>query len=409
MDTTRLRDPFIDAAVAIGFAVVTGIAGACYQPPGWRAFDGLGYALAALTALPLAARRRAPSLTVLVSAGVYTVYLGCGYQPTVDWWAPVAGLLSLAECRPVRVAWAVAVPVATVIALSGIAGRLPLALTAAQALLVPVVAVWFGRTRFLLARVNARLRQVTADLAAEQEARARDAVTLERIAIARELHDVVTHHMSVVTIQAGLAEAVLTSDVAAARGALRTMAEAGRGALDELRSLLTVLRVRSDEDGEETTRQAAPRLDRLPDLVDGAASAGLGIRFVVTGAPVPLPPVVEACVYRVAQEALTNVIKHAPGAGVLLTFGYTPDEVVLEVRDDGGAEPPAGRPDPAPGAGLGLIGMRERVRICGGRLSAAPCDGGGFEVRVVLPAHARRRACPEGPGGDCSDTCARCG
>ncbi|MBP0458335.1 sensor histidine kinase [Streptomyces montanisoli] len=409
MNSTRLRPAAFDAALALGIAVVTCIAGAYYHPPGWRAFDGVGYTLACLSALPLAARRRLPVMVVLASAAVYAVYLGCGYQPSVNWWSPVVGLLSLAGCRPVAVSWAAAVPVASVTALSGFAGHLHLALVAAQALLVPVVAIAFGHTRYLLLRANADLRQVTADLVAEREAHARDAVALERIAIARELHDVVAHHMSVVTVQAGLAETVLTSDVPAARGALATIAETGRGALDELRRLLTVLRVQSDDDGREDGREeapyeAAPRLDRLPELVAGAASAGLDIRFAATGDPVPLPSVVEVCVYRVAQEALTNVIKHAPGAHVALTLDHTPDEVVLAVRNDSGPGQPGlpakhhgARRETAPGSGLGLIGMRERVRICGGRLVAAPRDGGGFEVEVVLPAQALRRTRPEEP------------
>ncbi|PJE93952.1 sensor histidine kinase [Streptomyces carminius] len=394
-----------DSAVALGFAAVTCVAGTYYQPSGWRAFDGLGYVLAVLTALPLAARRRLPFLTVLASGACYAVYLGCGYQPSVNWWTPVIGLFSLAGCRPVAVAWAAAVPVAAVTVLSGLAGRLHLALVVAQAVLVPVVAVFFGHTRYLLVRANARLREVTAELVAEQEARARDAVTLERMAIARELHDVVAHHMSVVTIQAGLAETVLTSDVPTARGALRTAAEAGRGALDELRRLLTVLRVQSDDDGPEAASyEAAPRLARLPELVGGAAAAGLDVRFAQSGEPVPLPPTAEVCLYRVAQEALTNVIKHAPGAHVDLTLDHTPDEVALVVRDDGAGGGPDGRarrstgPKTVPGSGLGLVGMRERARICGGRLSAAPRDGGGFEVEVVLPVHARHRADPEGRG-----------
>ncbi|MFC8389474.1 sensor histidine kinase [Streptomyces sp. NPDC057238] len=398
MTLSRSRPSPTDAVVALGFAAVGCLAGAYYRPPGWHAFDGLGYVLACLTALPLALRRRLPVSTVLASAGAYAVYLGCGYQPSVNVWTPVVGLLSLAGCRPLPVAWAGSVPVAAVMALSGLTGRLHPALVAAQAVLVPVVAIAFGHTRYLLVRANARLRVVTADLVAEQEARARNAVTLERMAIARELHDVVAHHMSVITIQAGLAETVLTSDVPAARSALRAVAETGRGALDELRRLLTVLRVQSDDDGQEAPYEAAPRLDRLPELVSSATAAGLDIRFTAAGEPVPLPPVVDVCVYRVAQEALTNVIKHAPGARVALTLDYTPDEVVLMVRNDGGPDGRARtgeRPETVPGSGLGLIGMRERARICGGHLSAAPHDGGGFEVEVVLPLHASRRARPE--------------
>ncbi|WP_051804774.1 sensor histidine kinase [Streptomyces griseus] len=413
MTWSRVRPPAVDSAIALGFAVVACIAGAYYHPPGWRPFDTTGYVLACLTALPLAARRRQPFLTVPASAALYADYLCCGYQPSVNVWVPVLALLSLAGCRPLTVAWAGAVPVAAVTALSGVTGRLHLALVAAQAVLVPVAAIAFGHTRYLLVRANAQLREVTAELVAEQEARARNAVTLERMAIARELHDVVAHHMSVITVQAGLAETVLTSDVPAARGALRVVAETGRGALDELRRLLTVLRVRSDDDGqEETPYEAAPRVDRLPELVEGAAAAGLDIRFATAGEPVPLSPMAEVCVYRVAQEALTNVIKHAPGARVALTLDHTPDEVVLVVRNDASPDARARRdrrPEPVTGSGLGLIGMRERVRICGGRLSAAPHDGGGFAVEMILPVPARHRAGPEEPGGGEHDARARGG
>lgn len=402
MTLSRLRPWSTDLVIALGFAAAGCVAGAYYRPPGWRAFDGLGYVLACMTALPLATRRRLPVPTVLASAAAYAVHLGCGYQPSVNVWAPVVGLLSLAGCRPIAVAWAGGVPVAAVMALSGFAGRLHPALVAAQSILVPVVAISFGHTRYLLVRANARLRDVTANLMAEQEARARNAVTLERMAIARELHDVVAHHMSVITIQAGLAETVLTSDVPAARSALRVVAETGRGALDELRRLLTVLRVQSDDDGQEAPYEAAPRLDRLPELVNGATAAGLDIRFAASGEPVPLPPIVDVSLYRVAQEALTNVIKHAPGTQVALSLDYTPDEVVLGIRNDGapdGRTRMDERPETVPSSGLGLIGMRERARICGGRLSATPIDGGGFEVEVVLPLHAPRRARPEEPEG----------
>ncbi|SDC75779.1 sensor histidine kinase [Streptomyces prasinopilosus] len=425
MSLPRLRPLAVDSAVALGFAAVGCIAGAYYQPPGWRAFDGPGYVLACLTALPLVARRRFPLPAVLASAAGYAVYLGCGYQPSVNFWAPAVALLSLAGRRPLGVALAGAVPVVAVIVLSGVSGRLHPALTAAQALLVPVVAIAFGHTRHLLVRANARLRDVTAELVAEQEERARDAVTLERMAIARELHDVVAHHMSVITIQAGLAETVLTSDVPMARKALGHIALTGREALDELRRLLTVLRVRSDDDGQGTPYGAAPRLDRLPDLISGATAAGLDVRFTARGEPGPLPPVVDVCAYRVVQEALTNVIKHAPGARVALTVDHTPDEVVLVVRNDAvrdGGGPDGsdgragrggraahggragrtrtdGRPETVPGTGLGLIGMRERVKICGGRLSAAPHDGGGFEVVAVLPLRASRHASPGEPEG----------
>ncbi|NEY34535.1 sensor histidine kinase, partial [Streptomyces sp. PRKS01-65] len=386
-----------DCAIAVGFAVAACLAGVYYQPPGWQAFDATGAVLACLTALPLAARRRLPLLTVLASSAGYVVYLACGYQPSVNVWAPAAALLSLAGSRPLPVSWAAAVPVSATTAFSGLTGRLHLALVVVQAVLVPAAAVGFGHTRYLLVRANAELRKVTADLVAEQEARARNAVTLERMAIARELHDVVAHHMSVITIQAGLAETVLTSDVPLARDALRNVAETGRGALDELRRLLTVLRVQADDDHEEAPYDAAPRLDRLPELVSGATAAGLRIRFTAPQGPVPLSPVAEVCLFRVAQEALTNVIKHAPGAHVTLTLDHTPEEVVLEVRDDGGHHGRTrrnGRPEPVPGSRLGLIGMRERVRICGGRLSAAPHAEGGFAVEAVLPVRTPPRARP---------------
>ncbi|BFO14480.1 hypothetical protein SHKM778_08680 [Streptomyces sp. KM77-8] len=286
----RLPPLLADTAVAVAFAAAGCIAGAYYRPPGWHTFDGPGYALSCLTALPLAVRRRLPVTAVAASAAAYAVYLGLGYQPSVNVWTPVVALLGVAGCRPLAVSWAAAAPVTAVMALSGLSGRLHPSLVVAQAALVPVVAIAFGHTRYLLVRANARLRAVTADLVAGQEARARNAVTLERMAIARELHDVVAHHLSVITIQAGLAETVLTSDVPLARSALRNVAETGRGALDELRRLLTVLRVRSDDDGQDAPYEAAPRLDRLPELVGGAGAAGLDIRFTTVGEPVPCRP-----------------------------------------------------------------------------------------------------------------------
>jgi signal transduction histidine kinase len=202
------------------------------------------------------------------------------------------------------------------------------------------------------------------------------AVADERIRIAHELHDVVAHHMSVISLQAGVAEYVVDSDRAATREALAIVGDTSRAALAEMRRLLTVLRV---DDGDST--QPQPGLSELDGLLSRLRASGLPVSFAVTGTRRPLPPGADLCAYRIAQESLTNVLKHAGPATASLELDYGEHTLTVKITDNGrGAK---ARATGAPSRGI--TGMRERAELYGGVLTAGPRPEGGFAVMLRLP------------------------
>lgn len=231
-------------------------------------------------------------------------------------------------------------------------------------------------------RMSARARQRLLEeerLTAEERSRRR--MLEERTRIARELHDVVAHHMSVITVQASTAEYRLPDLSEAARDEFRSISDQARESLTEMRRLLTVLR----SEDEATLRAPQPGLDRLDDLLDSAKRAGTAVVVTRRAVPAELPEQVSLTAYRIVQEALSNVVRHASGAATALTLTGADGELRIEVVND---PPPTadGRARPSPGEpGLGLAGMRERVALLGGSLEAAVTPEGGFAVRAVLP------------------------
>ncbi|MFI6761696.1 sensor histidine kinase [Micromonospora sp. NPDC050417] len=226
-------------------------------------------------------------------------------------------------------------------------------------------------------------RATRAEQSREEEARRR--VVEDRLRIARDLHDVMAHNIALINVQAGVAGHVLRTNPEAAEEALGHVRRAGRAALDELGTVLGVLR-QSDDTAAPT--EPTPTLNRLQELVDSFHRTGLAVRWRLAGQPFPLPAAVDLAAYRVVQESLTNVHKHGGGAAqVRLT--YRSDDLTVEVENDPGpGEPAAG---PVAGTGHGLLGMRERVTAVGGTLEAGPLAGGGFRVRAVLPARQEKR------------------
>jgi signal transduction histidine kinase len=219
---------------------------------------------------------------------------------------------------------------------------------------------------------------------AEEAERTRDEVARrraveERLRIARELHDSLTHSISVIQIQAGVAVHLARKRGEEVPPALLAIQEAGADASRELRATLGVLR--HDRDDSEDCEGSG--LGQLDGLVKRARSAGLPVTVTVTGAQRPLPPDVDQAAYRIVQEALTNVSRHAGQACASILLNYAHDALNVQVNDDGKAAESA-----SAGLGLGLIGMRERVTALGGRLDAGPCEGGGFQVRAELPVRA---------------------
>jgi signal transduction histidine kinase len=222
----------------------------------------------------------------------------------------------------------------------------------------------------------AALEEKAARLEAERHAEAKVAAAAERARIARELHDVVAHHVSVMVVQADGAGYVIRSDPDRAAKALAAVSATGRQALTELRRVLGVLR----SDGEQAALTPVPGLGELRELLDQARAAGLEVSYLLTGAPRELPEGAELAAYRVVQESLTNTRKHAGlAATAAVTLQYEPDGLVVQVTDDGMAAP-SGEPD-----GHGLAGMRERVALYGGTVTAGPLPGGGFRVRAWIP------------------------
>ena len=241
------------------------------------------------------------------------------------------------------------------------------------------MAVTFGMWQLHLREVEQRAEEAERT---KDEAARRRAVE-ERLRIARELHDSLTHSISVIQVQAGVAVHLARKRGEEVPPALLAIQEAGADASRELRATLQVLR--SAEDGDSSG------LCQLDSLVARARTAGLPVTVTVTGAERPLPPDVDQAAYRIVQEALTNVSRHAGRAGgggqvsASVHLHYAPGTLSIEVDDDGTGISIGPRPS---GPGLGLVGMRERVSALGGRLQAGPRDGGGFQVRAELPARA---------------------
>jgi signal transduction histidine kinase len=235
---------------------------------------------------------------------------------------------------------------------------------------------------WVLARIVHRQRALSvalseraSELEREREEKARLAVALERVRIARELHDVVTHNVSVMVVQAGVERRLLGDAAESTREVLGAIEQTGRDTLVELRRLLGVLR----KGDERSALAPQPRLDGLDELVEQARDAGLRVELRVEGERVPLPAGVELSAYRIVQEALTNVLKHAGPAQAEIVLRYDCDALELEVADDGCG------PGDGNGAGHGLLGMRERVALHGGMLEMGERNGGGYLVRARLP------------------------
>jgi signal transduction histidine kinase len=231
----------------------------------------------------------------------------------------------------------------------------------------------------------AELEDRAARLEREREEKARQAVTQERLRIARELHDVVAHSLSVIGVQAGAARLVLDADPnpTRAREAVAAIEATANQAMAEMRRALGILR---DTEPSGAVLAPLPGLRQLPALLDQLRTAGLPVELTVAGTPRPLTTTIDLTLYRIVQEALTNALKHARAAHAQVVVCYRADEIRVEVTDDGrGASSPPGRSE-----GAGTIGMRERVALFGGELQVGPRPQGGYAVQVCLPTPAEQ-------------------
>jgi signal transduction histidine kinase len=372
-----------DALLAVVLAVTSVVPVLVKHDPSWGRPEALGVALALLSTGPVAWRARRPltALAIVLAANAGCIYAAAphqaAFQPFVALTLTAYSAGSRAEGR--RALW---VPPLLVVVTTPVfvAARLH---GQYSGNIIPsfvwLVAAWAtGRTVRSWRHKNLALERANRELAAQRELQARAAVAVERGRIARELHDVVAHNVSMMVVQAGAASRVLHGEQPEVRNALEVIAATGRETVDEMRTLLGVLR---SDDGPASLKPQ-PGLANLEQLVSGIREAGLPITLLIEGAPQPLPPALDLSAFRIVQEALTNTLKHAGPARAEVTVSYEDGLVSLEIADTGRG-PGGGR-----GTGHGLVGMRERAVMFGGELQVLPRPEGGFAVRARLPLTA---------------------
>jgi signal transduction histidine kinase len=374
-EATARRSLIADGLLAAGLAALLTVVTffASHQQPTRRPFDAGAAALVILAAAALAARRRYPVAVLALVFGATLAYFVLGYAPGPIWLALIVAFVT-AVAQGHQVAGAIIAaagfgifPWLDYLLRSGPAPSL-LSLVALPAWLL----VLFGVGEAVRIR---RERATEAIRIREEEALRRAGE--ERLRIARELHDALGHHLSLINVQSGVALHLDEELPEQTRGSLVAIRQASKEALRELRSVLEILR----QEGERAPRLPTSTLARLDDLVAQAAAAGLEVRTETSGEVRPLPFGVDVAAFRIVQEALTNVARHAGPATATVRLTYGDREFTVQVEDDGRGTPSPG----AAGSGKGIGGMRERVAALGGDLEAGPRPGGGFRVRARLP------------------------
>jgi signal transduction histidine kinase len=375
--TARRRRWAASPRTDIALALLLGVA--CLQSafgehglkqPGWAAL-----LLIELSVLPLALRRWRPLLvlaTTLAAAIVADLWFSGFLLP-----GPVVALYTVAAHCERRVALAAAALTGVALVIPATAGKGVSSAGFAAAMYAAFTVAWalgdnLRTRRAYLVEVEARAER----LEREREEQARRAVAAERARIARELHDVISHNVSVMVVQAAAGRDVFESRPERAREALGSIESIGREALVELRRLLGV--VSAAGESEEAGFSPQPGLARLPELLEQVGAGGLRVRLTVSGQARGLPAGVDLSAFRIVQEALTNTLKHAHASRAHVSVRYSDTGLEVEVLDDGIAGAPAG-------GGRGIVGMRERAALVGGELSAGPRPAGGFGVRARMP------------------------
>ncbi|MEW1718313.1 sensor histidine kinase [Streptomyces sp. NPDC093109] len=361
------------------------------RPPGPAWWPGV--LLAGVSCAALLWRRDHPRTTVALTTACAVAITALGYIVTVLLLgALLVALYSLAGRAGRRTANTCTLAVIALLAGTALIGgptEEPLVLKLvgpAAWLLLPTSLGTVGRIH--AAYLDAvRARAEHAERTREEETRHR--VTEERVHIARELHDVVAHHLVLAHLQAGAAARAIRTRPDEAERIVGELAGSTSSAIRELKAVVGLLR---QADDPERPPEPAPGLDRLPGLASSFRGAGLTVTVVTEGPPAPLSPGADLTAYRIVQEALTNVTKHAATDAAEVRLAYGRDRLDITVADDGGTAAPAAAPPvpasaPPPGGGYGLIGMRERALAAGGRLRAGHRPGGGFDVVVELPLH----------------------
>jgi signal transduction histidine kinase len=348
----------------------------------------LGLALLVGLVPALFIRRRFPGTSLALVAALQVGVFALGMPPSANFAAELAAPYSVAlyGSRRVRLVSATCAGVALIVLALPVSrhwGR-----GNAFSLLLAGGGAWLVGEVMRSRRASvADLAERTARLERERDLEARRAAAEERLRIARELHDVVAHNLSVVVVQAQAAQRILDRDVERARGVVDSIGRTGREALDEMRRLLGLLRSGEPAgDGQgDGPFGPQPGLARIGELVDQVGTAGLPVSLRVEGAQRPLEAAVDLSAFRIVQEALTNALKHAGPAHAEVVLRYRPSDLELTVSDDGRGGSARFDGGPVPGSGHGLVGMRERVELFGGELAAGPRPGGGYQVRARLP------------------------
>jgi signal transduction histidine kinase len=365
----------VDVALAAGLAAFVTVVTffASEDQPERRAYDAGAIALILVATATLALRRRYPVAVLGVVFGAVLVYFLFGYANGPIWLALIVAYVT-AVLRGHRLAAGIA-------AVSGFL-IFPWVDYVVRGGRAPSLAHLAGLAAWLLVVLGGaeaiRIRRERAAEAAriEQEEALRRA-SEERLRIARELHDALGHQLSLINVQSGVALHLNEELPAQTRNSLSAIKQASKEALDELRSVLDILR----QEGERAPRSPRSTLARLDELVSQAAAAGLEVRTVTDGTARPLPFGVDVAAFRIVQEALTNVARHAGDATATVRVSFGERDLTLQIDDDGRGPATGG----AVGGGTGIVGMRERVGALGGELEAGPRPGGGFRVRARLP------------------------
>lgn len=343
--------------------------------PWGRPWHWWGYTVVVAAAIPLIWRRRAPVavlLGVLVPTGCYDFVDEVVRQPI--WYGSLVAFYTVAahSARWIR-------RLMFVVTISGGLLVVGSSETALRGIVLFVAAYAIGRAAAASRAHTAALEERAAQLAREREAEAERAAERERARIARDMHDILAHAVSVMVVQAEAGPVAVAAAPDRAVAAFDAIAAAGRDAMDQLRRMLNVLKE------EQGPRGPQPTIAALPALAEQVRAAGVRVTCSTSGEPGALSPDAEVAAYRIAQEALTNIVKHAGAARAAISLAWQDHALMIDITDDGGSAA-SGRDQELPSGGNGLIGIRERAAACGGSAVAGPReDGPGFRVRVLLP------------------------
>jgi signal transduction histidine kinase len=368
-----VRQWALDIAMAVllgGYAFAAALTSGEYPQSGWGTAVLVGSA-----GLALALRRAAPVAAFALSMGLLAVAAAV-FGPYQAGSAELIGIAASFSAMAYGVGWPLFIGVTVAYAVVDNRGPMPEALGGVAFLVILLGlaggAGYLARRLRELSAANVALREL---IEMESASHAQAAVEDERGRVARELHDILSHSLGVVVLQTGAAEHAWAADPESALAAVRSARLTSLEAIDQLRTLLTVVR-----DDPRTQRTPINTVEDLPTLAVRTTQAGFRVDLEVTGEPRRLSPQVQASVYRVTQEGIANAMKHSGSHGCRIRLDYQPDAVVVEVDDDGGPAVAAS------GSQLGLAGIRERALLFGGRVEAGPRDAGGWRLKVAFPS-----------------------